>query len=89
MSNLKPEPADPEKILKQVEIELEMKRAQRQQNQARHGNLRALSFGFLFLVVFGAFIGFFLFMNSDTVRERRAAAAERMSASPSPTATPP
>lgn len=90
MSNLKPEAGepDPDQILKQVEIELAMKRAQRQESNARHGNLRALSLGFLFLVIFGAGFGFFLLMNSETMRERRAQAAERLSASPSPRESP-
>ncbi len=90
MSNLNPEPdePDPAKILQQLEIELALRRAERQQTRSRYGNLRALSFGFLFLIVFGSFLAFFFFMNSEQMQQIRAGAAERANASPSPTETP-
>jgi hypothetical protein len=79
---------DPAKLAEQLEIELMLKRASWQHAKARRGNLRALSFAFVFLVVFGALLGFWYFLSSDKVQELKAAAAERAHASPSPTASP-
>jgi len=88
--NRKPEggDVDPEKMARQLEIELMLKRSSWQQAKARRGSFRALSFAFLFLVVIGALFGFFFLMSSDNVQELRASAAEREQATPSPTASP-
>ena len=81
---------DPEKILQQLEVELILKRAQRVQAKARSGNIRALSFAFLALVLLGALVGFYLLMSSDRLQEMRTNAADRAAnASPTPAATAP
>ena len=71
--NRKPEPdeLDPAKLAKLLDIELMQKRAEWQQAKARRGNLRALSFFFLFIVVAGAIAAFFLFFSPGAVSERR------------------
>ena len=71
--NRKPEPdeVDPAKLAKLLEIELMQKRAEWQQAKARRGNLRAISFFFLFVVVAGAIAAFFLFFSPDRVGELR------------------
>jgi hypothetical protein len=77
----KPEPADPEQMLRMVELEMIQQRALRTQATARHKNLRALSFLFLFLVILGvAFAAYFAF-TSGRVDDLRA----RSNAAPSPT----
>ena len=88
--NLKPEPreTDPAKLAEQLEIELIMKRAAWQQAKARRGNLRILSFGFLFLVVIGALFGFFIMISSDSLQELKSGAAPQPGATPSPIASP-
>ena len=53
---------------KMLELELIQKRAQWQQQKARRGTLRALSFFFLFLVVAAALAGFFFFFTSERPR---------------------
>ena len=85
-SNRKPEPreTDPAKLAEQLEIELILKRASWQQAKERRGNLRALSFAFLFLVIIGALFGFYYFATSEQVQELKAEAAARAEASPSP-----
>ena len=47
----KPEPVDPEMLLRMVELEMIQKRAARQQASARRNSWRAASFLFLFIVV--------------------------------------
>jgi hypothetical protein len=81
-----PEETDPEKLARLLELELAQKRAQWQQKKARRGNLRAISFLFLFVVIAAALAGFFLFFNPDRVREMRSAPTD--SVTPSPTVRP-
>lgn len=90
MSNLNPESAerDPEKVLRELELELAQKRIARTQASNRRGNLRALSFGLLFVIIVGAFFGFYLLLNSDALQERRAQASARNHVSPSPAESP-
>ena len=58
-----PEETDPEKLALLLEMELMQKRAGWQQAKARRGSLRTLSFLFLFLIIAGALVGFFLFLG--------------------------
>jgi hypothetical protein len=81
-----PEETDPEKLAQLLELELMQKRAGWQQKKARRGNLRAMSFLFLFVVIAAALAGFFLFFNPERVREMRSGSTE--SVTPSPTAPP-
>jgi hypothetical protein len=79
-----PEETDPEKIALLLEVELMQKRAAWQQTKARRSSLRSLSFLFLFLIIVGALVGFFVFL-SPRLQEARTSATS--APSPSPTAT--
>ena len=81
-----PEETDPEKLARLLELELMQKRASWQQKKARRGNLRAMSFLFLFVVIAAALLGFFLFFNPERVREMGSGSTN--SVTPSPTAPP-
>jgi hypothetical protein len=87
-SNSERRETDPAKLAEQLEIELIMKRASWQQAKARRGNLRILSFAFLFLVVLGALFGAWYLFSPENVEELRATAAQRQQASPTPAASP-
>lgn len=80
----KPEPVDPELLLRMLDLELMQKRAQRQQASARRGNWRALSFLFLFVVILGAMVAAYFAFSSGRVDELRA----RNNPPSSPTAAP-
>lgn len=69
--NSKPEAGelDPTKLAKLLEIELMQKRAAWQQAKARRGQLRALSFFFLFMVIFCAIAAFYLFFSPGGATE--------------------
>ncbi len=83
----KPEPPqiDPAKLEQLLEIELMQKRAAWQQAKAKRGNLRALSFMFLFLVIIGALLAFFFVFSSGRLSPSRPPGSED---SPGHTATP-
>lgn len=68
----KPEPADPEHLLRMLEIELMQQRALRKQAAARRGNLRVLSFLFLFVVIVGAALAAYFVFSSGRLEELRA-----------------
>lgn len=55
----KPEPVDPENVVRMLELELMQKRAARQMAGRRFGGLRAASFLFLFAVIVGALLAFY------------------------------
>jgi hypothetical protein len=80
----KPEPVDPEHLLRMLDLELMQKRAQRQQDNARRGNWRALSFLFLAIVIVAGFVAAYFAFSSGRLEELRA----RNAAPPSPTAAP-
>ena len=67
----KPEPADPEMLLRMVELEMMQKRAARQQASARRNSWRAASFLFLFIVVLGALLAFYFLFSSGRLEEMR------------------
>ncbi len=77
--------ADPERLAQLLELELIQKRAAWQQAAARRGSLRVLSFLFLFIVIVGALIAFFVFFSSDSVTEVR---LNSPNASPAPAVSP-
>jgi len=77
----KPEPVDPEYTLRMLEIEMMQQRARRKQASARRGNLRAVSFLFLFLVILGAAVAAYFAFTSGRVDELR----NRADAVPTPT----
>jgi hypothetical protein len=55
----KPEPVDPENVVRMLELELMQKRAARQMAGRRFSGLRAASFVFLFAVILGALLAFY------------------------------
>ena len=67
----KPEPADPEMLLRMVELEMMQKRAARQQASARRNSWRAASFFFLFIVILAVFFAFYFFFSSGRLEEIR------------------
>ena len=71
--NPDPNQVDPEQLAKLLEIELMQKRAAWQRTNASRKNLRTLSFLFLFIVIAGAMIAFYLLVSSrdpDSARTR-------------------
>ncbi len=72
----KPEPVDPENVVRMLELELMQKRAARQMAGRRFGGLRAASFLFLFAVIVGALLAFYYVFYSgglDALRARTGA----------------
>ena len=55
----KPEPVDPENVVRLLELELMQKRGARQMAGRRFGGLRAASFLFLFAVILGGLLAFY------------------------------
>lgn len=67
----KPEPVDPETVVRMLELELMQKRAARQMAGRRFGGLRAASFVFLIAVILGALLAFYYVFysgNLDTLQ---------------------
>jgi len=67
---------DPAVLAKLLELELIQKRAAWQKAKARSANMRAISFLFLFAVLVGGLLAFYLFMNSGGLEQMRQNAAE-------------
>ena len=82
----KPEPADPEKALRLLELELMHQRATRQQGGTPYRGLRAASLFFFFVVVLGALVAFYYVFYSGGLEEFRA--RNPAEANPSANATP-
>lgn len=78
----KQEPADPENVVRMVELELIKQRAARQQVSAPYRGLRAASFVFLFFVILAALLAFYYVFSSGGFDART-----RNSPQPSPDAT--
>src|SRR3954447_8526110 len=84
----KPEPPDPDQLLRMLDVELMQQRAARQQIAARRKSRRALSILFLFLILAGAAVAaYFAFATGkvDDIRARNPAAA---TATPTPVTQP-
>ncbi len=77
---LKPSPAEIEKLL---EIELMQKRASWQRAKAQRNIWRTLSFLFLFVIIVGALVGYFVFLSPSQLDEIKS--GNLISESPSPT----
>ena len=67
----KPEPVDPEHMLRMLEVEMMQQRALRKQASARRSGFRTVSFLFLFLVILGAAVAAYLAFTSGRVDELR------------------
>ena len=77
----KPEPPDPEQLLRMLDVELMQQRAARRQIAARRNSRRALSFLFLFLILAGAAVAAYFAFATGRVDDLRA----RNSATSTPT----
>ena len=84
----KPEPVDPEQMLRMLEIEMMQQRALRNQASARRRTLRTVSFLFLFLVILGAAAAAYFAFTSGRVDELRARSNSASSPTPA-VVTPP
>jgi hypothetical protein len=84
----KPNPAgdemDPAKLEQLLDLELMQKRAGWERAKARRGNLRALSFLFLFIVIVAALAAFFVYFSPDKVRDLESTARNSAQTSPTP-----
>ena len=78
----KPEPADPEKAVRLLELEIIQQRAARQMAGTPYRGLRAVSFLFLLAVILGALFAAYYFFFSGHLEEMRA----RNSPQPGPSA---
>ena len=67
----KPEPDDPEKTLRLLELELIHKRAVRQQGGTPYRGLRAASLFFFFVIILGALMAFYYVFYSGGLKEFR------------------
>lgn len=79
----KPEPTDPDQIVRLLEIELAQKRALRQQAGAPFRNFRLASFVFLFAVLVGTALAFYYVFVSGGLDTLRTQPGARPTPSPS------
>ena len=86
--NPDPKQSDPEQLAKLLEIELMQKRAAWQKASAGRKNLRLLSFVFLFMVIAGAMVGFYLLVSSGGLNAVRTRNENTEILSPTPTQSP-
>lgn len=84
----KPEPADPDQLLKMLDLELMRQRAQRQQTAARRNNLRMLSFLFLLLVILAGLGAAYYAFTSGRVEDMRTHNLPSATATPAATTRP-
>jgi hypothetical protein len=80
-SDGKPEPNDPDQVLRLLELELAQSRAARKQAGSPYRGFRLASFVFLFAVLLGAVLAFYYVFVSGGLDEMRSRGAR-------PTATP-
>lgn len=74
---------EPDQLAKLLEIELMQKRAAWQRTHSRNRAFRVLAFLFLFAIIAGALVVYFLFItNSPTLREGAAAPSKSSAAEP-------
>jgi hypothetical protein len=81
--NGKPEPTDPEQLVRMLELELAQQRAARQRAGSPYRTFRLASFIFLFAVIVGALLAFYYVFYSGGLDEMRARNEPRASATPS------
>ena len=82
----KPEPVDPENLLRTLDLELMRQRVARQQEGSPYRALRLASFVFFFAVILGALLAFYYVFYSGGLDEFRARSESRATATPSPPA---
>jgi hypothetical protein len=82
-SDGKPEPNDPDQVLRLLEIELAQSRAARKRAGSPYRGFRLASFVFLFAVLLGAVLAFYYVFVSGGLDEMRSRGAARPAATPS------
>jgi hypothetical protein len=82
-SDGKPEPSDPDQVLRLLELELAQSRAIRQQAGSPYRGFRLASFVFLFAVLLGAVLAFYYVFVSGGLDEMRSRRGARAPATPS------
>ena len=82
-SDGKPEPNDPDQVLRLLEIELAQTRATRQRAGTPYRGFRLASFVFLFAVIIGAALAFFYVFVAGGLDDIRTRNSARPTATPS------
>jgi hypothetical protein len=78
----KPEPVDPEDLLRTLDLELARQRVVRQQEGSPYRALRVASFVFFFAVVLGVLLAFYYVFYSGGLDEFRARNESQPTATP-------
>ena len=78
----KPEPNDPDQILRLIDIELAQKRAARERAPAPFRGFKMASFIFLFAVILGAVLAFYYVFISGGLDEMRSRNQSQPTATP-------
>jgi hypothetical protein len=81
--NGKPEPSDPDQLVRLVELELAQRRLAREQARSPYRAFRLASFVFLFAVILGAILAFYYVFYSGGLDDFRARKQAQPTASPS------
>ena len=82
----KPEPSDPNQLLRLIDIELAQKRAARKQAPSPFRGFRMASFIFLFAVILGVALAFYYVFYSGGLDEMRSRNQPQSTATPSSSA---
>ena len=82
----KPEPTDPDQLLRLIDIELAQKRAARQQAPSPYRGFRMASFIFIFAVIIGVALAFYYVFYLGGLDEVRARNQSQPTATPSSSA---
>jgi hypothetical protein len=78
----KPEPNDPDKVVRLLELELEQRRAALKRARSPLRGFRLASFIFLFAVILGAILAFYYVFVSGGVEDLRTRGGAQPSATP-------
>ncbi|HSV62691.1 MAG TPA: hypothetical protein VLH83_05050 [Chthoniobacterales bacterium] len=81
-SDGKPEPNDPDQVLRLLDLELAQRRAEREQAGSPFRAFRMASFVFLFAVIVGALFAFYYVFVAGGLDELRSHGPARPSATP-------
>lgn len=79
----KPEPTDPDQLLRLIDLELAQRRAARQQARSPYRGFRLASFIFLFAVLLGVALAFYYVFYSGGLDQFRARNESHPTATPS------
>jgi hypothetical protein len=78
----KPEPVDPEHLLRMLDLEMIQQRAIWKQASERRKSVRAISFLFLFVVILGALLAAYFAFSSGWMDNRRSPSQPESSPAP-------